>query len=181
MINLVPPTTLRVVKNRYRERVVIVVLVLVAVWLAASIVVLATLWGVLYFNTQSLQSRTGGLVGATSSELAAVTARTEEVLKEAALVAEFGESVPVHQALSRVLATPHPGVKIEHIAIQTAGVEPGLVVTLKGVFLSRQNLVTFVDRLRQNPFTARVEAPVENLVNETNGPFTITIMIAEIK
>lgn len=176
MINLVPHTTLQIIKRRYYARIGIIVLVLMMVWLLAILIVLSTIGGVLYFNKQSLDSRAEA-VQVKSAELATITGQTETALQYAMSVIKLGSTPSVHTMLVDILAVPHQGIRITAISVARNEVGPTTGVTLQGVFAKREDLVGFVDTLRQQQRVERVLSPVENLIKESNGQFSVTVVM----
>jgi len=84
--------------------------------------------------------------------------------------------------VSKIVSLLPDKVKVDSLSFvrhQVYKGEAGMVITISGLSLDRDSLVSFGNALKQSTYFSSVEVPVSSLTKERNLPFSINIFIKD--
>jgi hypothetical protein len=87
-----------------------------------------------------------------------------------------GSAISMTDIVREVDAELRPGITFTGVSFSRPTNNP-LVVEVRGVAATRDELARFIDRLKQNPYFSDVSVPFSQLAQATNATFTATLSI----
>lgn len=174
MINLLTPEIRKKLKREEREREIIVVL-----WLLFTLLTIVLIFNLaLWFNLE-IQKQT---LGINRSEVQSRNLATRETLEDKQINSKIKQLTgwwPVQSwftVLTKIQQSKSATIKISRLVGETS--DKILKMALVGEAVSRQELVSFVNNLRQDKFFANVDLPIGNLLGNNKNQFTLNLIIA---
>lgn len=176
MINLLPTAYRQDLIKAYRVRLVVVALFFIAGALATGALLVAPSYATVLMQLQDLKAQRAGQQAqavADTTDLATVLAQSDQNIE--LLRAKYAR-VPVTDVISALIGIKPAGIMLLSVRYDRtdAGAE---TLVFSGRSLSRDALVSFQDRLQDEPHIANVTLPISDLANNTDIDFTITVQL----
>lgn len=183
MINLLPKRYHAQLVSAYRLRVVTVFL-----WGVASVLLAASLlFGGFCFLVRNERLSWGRLETQIKSQLE-IMREKKQIPSNLGSPENLGQAVRLIKNLNQVSLYPSAileqlsaqkgeGIKLEDFSYTREG-EDKITIILGGTHLSRQSLVSFVDRLKTSRNWIEVDAPLSNFIKDEMGEFSVSLQVA---
>ncbi len=176
MANLLPETLRANLERNYKLRVIIVVLTLLTILWAAATIMLTPSFFVLSARHSLLTDQLKYLKTTKENELSKETnniiANIRLELKLLQLPSEEHFSMP--DRLERIFNKQPVGVFVRAIMAPNPQ-----TVEVRGRARTREDLLTFVQRLKGDHLISAIESPISNLLVEEDAPFFIKISFVQ--
>ncbi len=177
MINLLPSNNLSVLKKEYLNRVVTVGVVLTAVVVVIVLVVSTTIFLVLSLKEKSLVRELGGVPTENKSEnFEQVSSYVTGLNTNISIINSLNNKISLQAVLDLIMAYKIDGIRIQSPNFDNSGSE-NQGVTIKGQFTSRKVFLDYVEKLKQSTQVVSVNSPVDNLIKEKAGSFSLELKL----
>ncbi len=177
MVNLLPPKNLAALKKEYLNRLVTVVAVLLASVVVIVLIISVTIYLILSLKEKSLISEIGGAsLGAKNNNFEKVASSIADVNTNILLVNNISNKTTFQAVLDLILASKTSGINVESLELDNSEGE-NQRLTIKGRFNNRKVFIDYVDVLRKDPRVKSINSPVDNLIKEVAGSFSLDLKI----
>lgn len=177
MINLIPPEAQHHIITEYWFRVVAVWLLMLAVAVGVVVILLVPAYVLVtnqvraYAGAATAHTDGGGEQGDTVKALAQANLYAEAVVQGA-------RRQPLLAIFDAIQAVSVPDVVMIKNYTFTRS-ETGLAqIKVDGTALTRRELITFRDKLNEQPLIEKVDLPISNLAKDKDITFSLTLTIA---
>lgn len=181
MANLLPQSFRDGVKSEYKLRLGSVGLTLLAVALLSATVLLAPSFILtesrLEQNQTTLDSLSEASAATSTKESKDIIAATNEKLS---VVNQENNQLSPTDIVNLVTNTKPAGVSIRRIALQDSENNSEQSIELSGVARTRDSLLEFESRLKNQADIQQVDLPIETLAAKKNAEFFLTIKIKQL-
>lgn len=178
MQNLLTSEYKKYIRSLYHGRVFTVALFMVCITSIISLVLLSALSFLLYMGSSDSIKKV--ISSDKNTEKSLVKNDYSSFFKDLALLPFNDQSLNFSEILDLVLHKMQTGILLRDIAFsKVTGKEKISTVMLRGVALTRANLVSFTEALRGESLFSSVDSPVSNLLKEQNLDFSLTIILKQ--
>ncbi|MFA6269617.1 MAG: hypothetical protein WC657_00175 [Candidatus Paceibacterota bacterium] len=180
MINLLPKTEKEFLKKGLRERLTVIVSLLVAAAFLVGFIMLLPSYFLVsaYFSDTSLSNLSFGLK---NDEAVRKTVNLpEEINLKLNLFQSSTNGLPVVEYFSKIIESLPIGVRLNSLSFtrdQNYNGQTGTVVLLGGISTNRDSLISFLNLLKKTNPQFIVDVPVSSLTKDKNLPFSMNIFI----
>ncbi len=181
MFNLLPENEKQKVYKQYLMRKVIVALVLLLIVVISGSVFLLPSYILVTYRNQDVERQIENIqVQAEKKNRPELTKRLEDINQKIMSVDVHDNTYAYYDLIDKILTLKPQALLINSIVIQNIagkGSEETLHIQLTGIALTRNALVTFTNRLKEDELYSDVELPVSSLAQETNAEYVINLEI----
>lgn len=175
MVNLLPPNNLLALKKEYLNRLVTVGSALLASVVMIIFVISITTYFILVLKEKSLIGEMGGAsIQAKSNNFEQVAKAVSDTKVNILMINNINNQTSFRTVLDLILSSKTSGISIQSISFDNSeGANRGLLI--KGQFNKRKVFIDYVDSLRKDPRVSSVNSPVDNLIKEVAGSFSLDL------
>ncbi|MFA5022710.1 MAG: hypothetical protein WC385_03145 [Candidatus Paceibacterota bacterium] len=177
MANLLPNEIKQNLQRDLANRKLLAISLVVTLWLIIALVIIGSVWVNLFIR----ESGVADVSGAVNREVKEGIASVDQTF----LLKKLGDQIKVvngfwSEPLTSVMIakalSPRPvGLKISGLVIERGELGKTIKLSLIGLASGRNELVNYVNLLRQDKFFTKVDLPVESLISDQGGQFTINL------
>ena len=177
MVNLLPQNNLSALKKEYLNRLVTVVAVLLALVVVVVLIISATIYVTLSLKEKSLINEIGGSsLEAKNNNFEQVANSIADINANILMINTIDKKTSFQSVLDLVLGSKMAGISIQSLNFDNTGGE-NQRLSIKGQFNNRKVFIDYVDGLRKDPRVSAVNSPVDNLIKEVAGSFSLDLKL----
>lgn len=174
MANLLPENIKKEIRQSFFYRKLTVVAFVILILVIIGCVLMTAIYFYLILGGGPKEEK-GKLLEELSITDQSLIKEADELGKKLELLKpEKAESLP-SQVFGELVASRKGGIRLHHLVLECPSVVAGCVVAVIGRADDRQNLLDYVQALKENPMFTKVQSPINNLINGKDSQFTLEL------
>ena len=180
MVNLLPDEAVSTLRALYYRRLFGATLVAFSFIVTFSIGALLPSTVILLAKSKTTSEQLAtALARPLSREADLLTRQIKQTNDKIILLSRMRSAFSFNAIIEHVLSHKHSGIALEMLGQTRSQDKQGTTnVSLRGKARNREILLNFVHELAEDPFFAKVESPISNLISSSDIPFTLSLEIA---